>query len=61
MSTSSKFNWGDWLERSLWTALQSGLAVFTLGDLSTGRSALVAGGAALLSAVKSLAKERLAK
>ena len=48
MSTSSKFNWCDWLERSLWTALQSGLAVFTLGDLSTARSAAVAGGAALL-------------
>ena len=36
MSTSEgSFDWGDWLERSLWTGLQSALAVIVVTDISS--------------------------
>tara|TARA_R100001463_G_scaffold108510_1_gene163046 strand:- start:671 stop:862 length:192 start_codon:yes stop_codon:yes gene_type:complete len=53
------FNFKDWCERACWTAVQSFLAVFVVSDLSTVRSAVIAGVAAGVSAIKSLAKERL--
>jgi hypothetical protein len=56
---NSKFNWVCWCERSCWTAVQSFLAVFVVTDVSTLRSAAIAGVAALISAVKTLAQERL--
>ncbi len=59
MTTSSKFSWGSWGERAAWTAVQAFAAVLVIGDLSTLRTAVVAAAAALLSAVKTLAKERL--
>jgi hypothetical protein len=39
--------------------VQAFAAVIVIGDLSTLRTAVIAAGAALLSAVKTLAKERL--
>tara|TARA_R100001163_G_scaffold65759_1_gene64570 strand:- start:4962 stop:5150 length:189 start_codon:yes stop_codon:yes gene_type:complete len=60
MTEQSKgFNIADWCERTAWTAVQSFLAIFVITDISTLRTAAVAGAAALLSAVKSLAQERL--
>ena len=59
MTTSSKFSWGSWAERAAWTAVQAFAAVLVIGDLSTLRTAVIAAAAALLSAVKTLAKERL--
>tara|TARA_R100000995_G_scaffold17867_1_gene7181 strand:+ start:6532 stop:6720 length:189 start_codon:yes stop_codon:yes gene_type:complete len=53
------FNITNWVERTVWTAAQSFLAIFVVTDLSTLKSAATAGVAALLSAVKSLAQERL--
>lgn len=49
----------DWVERSAWTAVQAFVAVFVATDLSTLRSAATAGIAALISSVKTVAKERL--
>ena len=59
MTEQSKFSVTNWLERTLWTASQSFLAIFVVTDLSTLKSAATAGGAALLSAIKTLAQERL--
>ena len=59
MTTSSKFSWGTWGERAAWTAVQAFAATVIIGDLSTLRTAVIAAAAALLSAVKSLANERL--
>lgn len=59
MTTASKFSWGTWGERAAWTAVQAFAAVLVIGDLSTIRTAVIAAGAALLSTVKTLAKERL--
>ena len=56
---ATKFNWGNWCERSCWTAVQSFLAVFVVADVSTLRSAAIAGVAAVISAVKTLAQERI--
>lgn len=50
----------DITERALWTFVQGFLSVFTLTDLSTARSALLAGAMAVLSAVKSVAATRMA-
>jgi|TARA_B100000676_G_C18086579_1_gene855583 hypothetical protein len=55
----TKFNWANWCERSCWTAVQSFLAVFVVADVSTLRSAAIAGVAAVISAVKTLAQERI--
>jgi len=59
VTTSSKFSWGSWAERAAWTAVQAFAAVIVIGQSSTIRTALIAAAAALLSAVKTLAKERL--
>ncbi len=59
MTTSSKLSWGSWAERAAWTAVQAFAAVIVIGQSSTIRTALIAAAAALLSAVKTLAKERL--
>tara|TARA_R100000781_G_scaffold15171_2_gene12536 strand:+ start:379 stop:573 length:195 start_codon:yes stop_codon:yes gene_type:complete len=49
----------DIIERAVWTAVQSFLAVFTVADLSTAKSASVAGMGALISAVKSIAATKV--
>ena len=59
MPEVAKFSLANWLERTLWTAVQSFLAIFVITDLSTLTAAATAGGAALLSALKTLAQERL--
>jgi len=57
--TTSGTDIKDSLERIGWTAIQSFLAIFALGDIGTLRSALIAAGAATLSGVKAIAKKRL--
>ena len=49
----------DIIERAIWTAVQSFLAVFAVTDLSTTKAASVAGAGALVSALKSIAASRL--
>jgi hypothetical protein len=49
----------DIIERAVWTAVQSFLAVFAVTDLSTTKAASVAGAGALVSALKSIAASRL--
>lgn len=49
----------DTLERALWTAVQSFLAVFTVTDLGTLKAASVAGAGALISALKTIAASKL--
>ena len=44
----------DMIERLAATALQAGLSVFVLTDLSSAKSAGIAAGAALLSGVKAI-------
>jgi|TARA_R100001082_G_C4352232_1_gene155091 hypothetical protein len=51
----------DTLERALWTAVQSFLAVFTVTDLGTLKAASVAGAGALISALKTIAASKLKK
>ena len=53
------------IERAVWTAIQSGVAVVTVEGLVGGgadlkNALLVAGIAALLSALKTISKDRLA-
>ncbi|SVD42195.1 uncharacterized protein METZ01_LOCUS395049, partial [marine metagenome] len=37
--SQKKFNWTDWLERSVWTAVEAGLAVMVVTDVSTWKAA----------------------
>jgi|TARA_B100000902_G_scaffold393610_1_gene448193 hypothetical protein len=50
----------DIIERAVWTALQSFLAVFSITDLATLEAASVAGMGALISALKTVASTKLA-
>ena len=50
----------DIMERAVWTALQSFLAVFSITDLATLEAASVAGMGALISALKTVASTKLA-
>lgn len=50
----------DVVERAAWTFAQGFLSVFTLTDLSTLRTATLAGAMAILSAIKSIAATRMA-
>ena len=49
----------DIIERAVWTAVQSFLAVFTVSDLSSTKAASVVGMGALISAVKSIAATKV--
>ena len=49
----------DIIERAVWTAVQSFLAVFTVTDLSSTKAATVAGAGALISALKSIAATKV--
>jgi hypothetical protein len=49
----------DAAERALWTGVQTGLGVLVVTDVSTVRTAVVAAVGAVLSVVKSFAKDRL--
>ena len=59
--SQKNFDWADWIERSVWTAVEAGLAVFVITDVSTGQAAGAAAAAAGIAAVKSLAKARLGR
>ena len=50
----------DALERAVWTAVESGLAVLVITDLTTLKASCVAALAALVAAAKSFAKSKLA-
>lgn len=59
-------NWRDLLERAVWTAIQGAIAAVSVeavlsGDPQAIHAALVGGGAAVLSMLKTVAKDRLAK
>lgn len=54
-------NYRDIIERTAWTFAQAFLATFAIGDLSTLKSAAVAGVAAALAVVKGAAKAKVAK
>jgi len=48
------------LERAVWTFVQAFASVFVVSDLSTSKGAAVAGAAAVLSVLKTVARDRLA-
>jgi hypothetical protein len=58
-SAKKPFDWTDWIERSVWTAVEAGLAVMVVTDVSSMKAAGAAAAAAGIAAVKSLAKQRL--
>jgi len=60
-SAKKPFDWTDWIERSVWTAVEAGLAVMVVTDVSTWKAAGAAGFAAAIAALKSLAKARLGR
>jgi len=60
-SPKKPFNWGDWLERSVWTAVEAGLAIMVVTDVSSLKAAAAAAAAAGIAAIKSLAQQRLAR
>ena len=47
------------LERAVWTFVQAFASVFVVSDLSTAKGAVVAGAAAILSVLKTVARDRL--
>lgn len=54
-------NYRDILERTVWTFAQAFLATFAVSDLSTVKSAAIAGVAAALAVVKGAAKAKVGK
>ena len=54
-------NYRDILERTIWTFAQAFLATFAVSDLSTVKSAAIAGVAAALAVVKGAAKAKVGK
>jgi hypothetical protein len=60
-SPKKPFNWGDWIERSVWTAVEAGLAIMVVTDVSSIKAAGAAAAAAGIAAIKSLAQQRLAR
>ena len=51
---------GDLFERAAWTFVQAFAGVFVVADLSSAKGAVVAGLAAVLSVLKTVARDRLA-
>lgn len=54
-------NYRDIIERTIWTFAQAFLATFAVSDLSTVKSAAIAGVAAALAVVKGAAKAKVGK
>jgi len=52
-------DWNDALERAVWTAVESGLAVLIVTDWSTWEAAMVAASASMIAAIKAFARARL--
>jgi|10_taG_2_1085330.scaffolds.fasta_scaffold488641_2 hypothetical protein len=61
MTAMTSGSWSDKIERLVATALQAGLSVLVLTDVSTVKTAVVAAAAAALAVVKAWAKEALDK
>ncbi len=61
MTALNSGSWSDKIERLVATAVQAGLSVLVLTDVSTVKTAVVAAVAAALAAVKAWAKEVLDK
>lgn len=59
--SDSGFDWGDWFERTIWTAVEAGLAILVVTDVSSLKAAGVAAAAAGIAAIKSLAKARIGR
>lgn len=60
-TAKTKFSWADWIERSVWTGVESALAVVVVTDVSSLKAAATAFAAAAIAALKTLAKARLGK
>ena len=60
-SAKKPFDWGDWIECSVWTEVEAGLAILVVTDVSSFKAAASAAAAAGIAALKSLAKQRLAR
>jgi hypothetical protein len=58
---NKRFDWGDWFERTIWTAVEAGLAILVVTDVSSLKAAGVAAIAAGIAALKSLAKARIGR
>ena len=61
MTAMTSGSWSDKIERLVATALQAGLSVLVLTDVSTVKTAVVAAAAAALAVVKAWAKGALDK
>lgn len=55
----TKLDLPDLAERAFWTFIMAAVPLLSLEDLSTARTALIAGGAGVLSLLKNVAKQRL--
>ncbi len=58
---NKKMDWGDWFERTIWTAVEAGLAILVVTDVSSLKAAGAAVAAAGIASVKSLAKAKLGR
>lgn len=52
-------DWNDAVERAVWTAVESGLAVLVVTDWSSWEAAGVAAAASLIAALKAFARAQL--
>ena len=58
---NKKMDWGDWFERTIWTAVEAGLAILVVTDVSSVKAAGTARAAAGIASLKSLANARLGR
>ena len=58
---NKKMDWGDWFERTIWTAVEAGLAILVVTDVSSVKAAGTAMAAAGIASLKSLATARLGR
>ena len=50
---NKKVDWGDWFERTVWTAVEAGLAILVVTDVSSLKAAGTAMAAAAIAGIKS--------
>ena len=58
---NKKVDWGDWFERTVWTAVEAGLAILVVTDVSSLKAAGTAMAAAAIAGIKSLARAKLGR
>ena len=58
---NKKMDWGDWFERTIWTAVEAGLAILVVTDVSSVKADVTAMAEAGIASLKSLAKARLGR